>query len=505
MANKSTGVEVRFSVKDFEQVVAALRAGGDEGERFARRLEMAGRTGTRGLTAIDAAAAGVRDRARALSGELGVVGQVLQSIGPWGVAAGAGIAVAIIAFRQLVEFADRFAAKAQKIRDVSEATQNTTDTVQALREAGQDVSITADKVDAFIGRFSTGITELRRGEGELLKVINSVDPALAVQLARTRDMASAWNVLAQAYRNASDAQKLDLTKALAGQRNIGAGQILQMIADAGGVEKLAEIGKKSGEILDKEIIQRLAKIKIENDSLKGSIENTFGIFTAENTLLAQRTYLNNLKEMLDAARSFQASGDFKDLINSADSLLSNSWLYLAIKGAIRSASNAGSMQFTNSAGRVVNGKYVPNGIPDYTNDVPYGVRPSLPNTVPNPQARPAELDPALSPEFLLNRDRARAQILGPAQTRAAPSRTDAGSERGWSPARDCKPRNGRIRRADAARHGFDARTSRHRARGRNFIGSPHRIAKAARGRIYQVGRGNGCCRIERAARGRGNN
>ncbi|HRF08490.1 MAG TPA: hypothetical protein PL193_07590 [Xanthobacteraceae bacterium] len=425
MANKSTGVEVRFSVKDFESVVAALRASGDAGDAMARRLEMAGRAGSRGLNAIDTAAAGIRDRARALSGELGLVGNVLQSIGPWGLAAGAGIAVVAIAFKKLLEFADRFAEKAQKIRDVAEAAQLTSDGLQALREAGQDVSVAGEKVDAFAGRFAVGMNELRQGQGELFKIINQIDPKLTRQLALAKDMESAWNLLAQAYKRASDAQRLDITKAVAGQRNIGAGLILEQIADAGGLQAYADKARATGEILDRELIKRLAKLRTENDSLKDSIENTLGSIFSESALRSSNQFLSNIKEILDHAAGFKASADFSKLIDAFTSKgaagvanvlgVSGTMPTLqAILNAVQALKQLPS-PFSEPDGQVVNGVWVPGRARSQ------GKKGGLPFSPPNPDYRPTPDNanaPKFDPDWILNQMRAALQILGSAATPA---------------------------------------------------------------------------------------
>lgn len=90
MAEKVTSI--RLQVVDGAKTKAELKAVGDEGDRALRRVADAGEPASKGLMALDAAAADVRGRIEGLAGGLGPVGAAMAALGPAGLVAAAGMA-----------------------------------------------------------------------------------------------------------------------------------------------------------------------------------------------------------------------------------------------------------------------------------------------------------------------------------------------------------------------------------------------------------------------------
>ncbi|MDX9689784.1 MAG: phage tail tape measure C-terminal domain-containing protein [Alphaproteobacteria bacterium] len=88
---------IRLSVMEGGKVKAELKEIGESGEKSLKKIELAGKTSSKGLLALNAAANDVKNMAVGLSGEIGPLGSALAAVGPAGLAAAAGIgAVALV-------------------------------------------------------------------------------------------------------------------------------------------------------------------------------------------------------------------------------------------------------------------------------------------------------------------------------------------------------------------------------------------------------------------------
>src|SRR4029450_13224153 len=94
-------VSVRLSAQGAEQVKAALRSLGADGERALKQLERGTQPASRGLLAVDRAAAGLHPRIRGMAAGIG------------------GGLVAALGGRQLIQLADTYAILDAKLRLVT--------------------------------------------------------------------------------------------------------------------------------------------------------------------------------------------------------------------------------------------------------------------------------------------------------------------------------------------------------------------------------------------------
>ena len=76
-------LSIRLSVIDGGKVKAELKEIGDSGEKSLKQIELAGKTSSKWLLALNAAANDVKNMAVGLSGEIGPLGSALAAVGCW--------------------------------------------------------------------------------------------------------------------------------------------------------------------------------------------------------------------------------------------------------------------------------------------------------------------------------------------------------------------------------------------------------------------------------------
>ena len=390
-------VTIRFSVQDQEVVRKALEQLGKDGDAALRKLDAAGKPVSRTMGAVSDVVGDLRARAQAAAGSLGPVGTFLGSLSPAGLAAGAAIGITVGALSTLIEGVDQLADKAGRMRDFGEQVGLTVARVQAFEIAGADVGVSSEKIAAGLSKLSAEMEQTRRGTGALFEEAQRINPALAEQLARARDLtqfidrlAGAWDGLTQSQRNA-------LTRAAFG-RGIDLGRVLGLVNEAGGSEAL-EQHLRDVIVLTDEQAKRLDDLKDAAERLRNSAWDRIWSIFAEATL----------RERLETAEWLdRVSRTLKEIseIGIAQSVLD---FFRITPGPIQNA--PGLME---SEGFVP-----PSGItaaPSRAASAP----PAIGANVPLPQARPqiAEPDLPLSAEAQLNLERRRMAVLGAAATPA---------------------------------------------------------------------------------------
>ena len=390
-------VTIRFSVQDQEVVRKALEQLGKDGDAALSKLDAAGKPVSRTMGAVSDVVGDLRARAQAAAGSLGPVGTFLGSLSPAGLAAGAAIGITVGALSKLIEGVDQLADKAGRMRDFGEQVGLTVARVQAFEIAGADVGVGAEKIAAGLSKLSAEMEQTRRGTGALFEEARRINPALAEQLARARDLtqfidrlAGAWDGLTQSQRNA-------LTRAAFG-RGLDLGRVLGLVSEAGGSEAL-EQRMRDVIVLTDEQAKRLDDLKDAAERLRNSAWDRIWSIFAEATL----------RERLETAEWLdRVSRTLKEIseIGIAQSVLD---FFRIAPGPIR-----------NAPGLMESEGFVPPPV------IPAALSPAVPAqaaiaaNVPLPQPRPqiAGLDLTLSAEAQLNLERQRMAVLGAAATPA---------------------------------------------------------------------------------------
>ncbi|PZU71651.1 MAG: hypothetical protein DI531_15415 [Brevundimonas sp.] len=162
------GINLRLSLKGAEEVRAELASIGPAGNRMARELDRAMRQPTAGMKALDTGMREARSGLDSFTARAGPAGSVLQSFGPWGLAAAAGIAAVVAGAASAVAIANDATQAAAALTDASERIGVGTEALQQWRyvadEAGVPVqSLEADleKLNGTLGKFKAGIGDAK--------------------------------------------------------------------------------------------------------------------------------------------------------------------------------------------------------------------------------------------------------------------------------------------------------------------------------------------------------
>ena len=95
MADQS--ISIRLALTDGGKVKAELVDIGASGQKALERIRDAAQPASRGLQALDVAGHAVRGKIQEMAGSAGVLGEALQKIGPYGLAAAAGVGAVTVA------------------------------------------------------------------------------------------------------------------------------------------------------------------------------------------------------------------------------------------------------------------------------------------------------------------------------------------------------------------------------------------------------------------------
>jgi len=228
--------------------------------------------------------------ANSASGQLGAVGAVMAGLGPIGLVVAATIGTLALAFAFVSEKVEAFAEKSKRIKDAAETAGLTVTQFRLLSAAGTQVGLEFEQTEAFVDRLTVAVEELRsKGSGPLFDALLRIDSGLVRQVASAKDTASAVDILATAYHNlTSQQQRNQLVSEIAGKRNIGAGRLLDFVAEQNGLSGLEKKLEETGNKIDSALIERVVKLKREIEEIKRRTDNIYGNAFSEDVLRAQK-------------------------------------------------------------------------------------------------------------------------------------------------------------------------------------------------------------------------
>ena len=287
-----------------------------------------------------------------------------------GLAAAAGVGLITAALDYMVEEANRMGDVAAQLRNVSEATGLSTDNLQKLNMAGADVGLTTQQVGTAFERFEVQMGSLRNGTGTLYTDLMKVNPALVTQMASTKDAATAWNLLAQAYAQADQQQQALIAHAAAGGRQGGAGaaNLLNATNAAGGIQGLVT----PADMLSSDQVTQFAQLKTQIDATNLAAKNIMATLYAADVLSAEKEaadgYLamaQGLKAIADQQAGLSWFGKFMDYWGQAS-------MYMAGPAGIAALSSQRSAAPTvsDSAASAMSGVGSASGVPGSSSSGP---------------------------------------------------------------------------------------------------------------------------------------
>jgi hypothetical protein len=318
---------------------------------------------TTGVTKATATAAQAFNlQIAAMAGGLGITGQVLSAFGPWGFAAAAGLGAVQAGLSFVSDRAHELAQKAKEVKEFSEATGLTTAQFQALRSEAGKFGIDSETMASGISKFTAGFAELRLGQGDLLTQVRRVNPALADQMQRTTDAATAFTLFGKAVSETDNIfQRNALLKAGMGKGSSVFGAFFESKPDVAG---LTAAFTAAGKGIDDNLIKKIAQLQIDIDKTRGAANTIFSSAFGSATLEAEKQFANIL---LDAAKTFKLIVDYSKDIKFPEA---PDWVKVAATGAKyafnpttavvdfgKAAINAGGRKFDNDDVKAANSNF----------------------------------------------------------------------------------------------------------------------------------------------------
>ncbi len=309
------------------------------------------------------ALSGVKTQMVALSAGLGPVGTGLAAFGPIGLAVGVGLAAVAAGFDALKDQANEAGQWAQTLTQAAAIIGLNTTQIQALNEAAAQVGVSAnDNVSAF-EKFSVALGQLKDGSGTLYTELSKVNPQLVSQLSVTKDSATAWNLLAQAYAAANAQQQALITRAAFGRGGAAEGQVLSATATAGGISGLTS-ENQANSISQQQIAQWALLTTQINSATEAASHNFQSVFTTQ-ILTSEKSFADTMLSISQFAKEFALSDDFRsllDFIKLSGAVFSTTIAAMgAFSAPARSAASSSSSLFGNDFGANFNPSHAAEG------------------------------------------------------------------------------------------------------------------------------------------------
>lgn len=235
-----------------------------------------------------------------LTGNLGITGQVLQALGPIGIATAVGLGAVVAVLSLASDKSHELAQKAKELKEFSEATGLSTTQFQALRAEAGKFGIDSDTLATGLGRFTEGFNALRNGEGDLLSQIRKINPAIADQMQQVTDTASAFTLFGKAVASTDNIfQRNALLKAGLGR---GASTYGALFNSAPNVAAISDAYAAAGKGIDENMINKLRQLQLDIDKAKSSASSIFASTFGTSTLESEKQYAET---MVDIAKSYK--------------------------------------------------------------------------------------------------------------------------------------------------------------------------------------------------------
>jgi hypothetical protein len=315
-------VSIRLSIQDAELVRAALEKLGTDGDAALKKLEAAAKHPSAGLSAVDKTVADLKSRVESSGQSLGLLGTFLTGLGPIGLAAAAGIGAAVAVIYEMARAANELASRATAIVNFSEAVGLNTDQLQALNTEGAKFSLNNEQIAQGLQHLASNLEPAHRAQGALYEDLHRINPELAHQIAATKNVADAYDILGRAISKAMSSGDTATANAL-GRAAFGRnpGQQINLAADvnaSGGVSALGAAYQKAGDTLENSLLKRLRDLKTENGQLEQQAQDVwasmFSVDVMERANAMDRALLNmakHAKELHDATKDETWGGMFK--------------------------------------------------------------------------------------------------------------------------------------------------------------------------------------------------
>lgn len=256
-----------------------------------------------------------------MGGAAGVAGTALGTLGPIGLLVGSILGGVIISLNLASAAAHKFAEDMGRIRDGSQNLSLTTGQFQAISDEGAKFALSEEKIRTGFERLIGQMEQFRQRSGPAFEIIERANPALAQQIATAHNLATEIDLLGEAYTKLSASQQVALSRSLFGRGGVDLGQLIQSIRGSGGLDKLTDDFRRSGDMIDDAVIKRITQLKREIDDMSDDARRNIASIFAVPVLEAQFRFVEGFRELTRFAKNFSLSEDWKTLVTLLPKLL----------------------------------------------------------------------------------------------------------------------------------------------------------------------------------------
>ena len=284
MADQS--ISIRLALTDGGKVKAELVDIGASGQKALERIRDAAQPASRGLQALDAAGHAVRGKIQEMAGSAGVLGEALRSVGPYGLAAAAGVGAVTVALglvigraREAIETFDALDDQAARIGTSAES-------FQELVYAFGQIGVKADATETALTRLNDVIGDvLIQGEktpAEVARAFDQLGLSMADVQQHGDDLDWMLAAMAEGMKNlGTQAERTAVAKALMGKQ---AAALLPLLAEgAARLDAERQAAHDAGAVLGEDLIKQLSaagdKLAALDQALTVQSARSFGVFS----------------------------------------------------------------------------------------------------------------------------------------------------------------------------------------------------------------------------------
>lgn len=249
---------IRLSVEDMEKVRNALRAMGAEGVGALKALDQASMKTTPELKKVDDAAKGVWKSFDQAADRIPVIGGLLKSLGPAGLAAAGAIGAAAAAALSLWESGQKAREELDRLKTAADNLGTSAETYQALEAAAIENDIAFDKLQESLNKLNLSAALASKGKGELYETLKKLNPELLKEITLADTQEDRWNLVSRAITaQTSQVEKIIIAKAAFGEQG---GKLVRLLDGEGKtIEALTNRYRELGLVIDEELVVQIAE------------------------------------------------------------------------------------------------------------------------------------------------------------------------------------------------------------------------------------------------------
>jgi hypothetical protein len=202
--------------------------------------------------------------------------------------------------------ANELGERAKGLVNFADAAGVTTTVMQALTAEGSKFGVSSEQISGGLQRMSINLAEAKRGTGALYEDLYRINPQLAHQVAAAKDVASAYDLIGKAIRDANAAgdssTAASVARAAFGRNPGGQGLLAADVSGQGGANSLAATYTAAGKTLDDGLLKKLKELNNQIEETNQRAKDIGSSIFAEDVLSRELQAAQAWERMASAAR-----------------------------------------------------------------------------------------------------------------------------------------------------------------------------------------------------------